>query len=115
YFYTMTGIFDNYIEKYKKIKLESKGAKRTLAKLFLNNLYGKMAASIDSSFKLAYMKDDDVVGFYPIHAEDKTPGYIPIGSAITSYSRNFTIRAAQKNFHGTEPGFIYADTDSIHC
>src|SRR5699024_10120673 len=30
-------------------------------------------------------------------------------------SRNFTIRAAQKNFHGTEPGFIYADTDSIHC
>lgn len=115
YFYTMAGIFDNYIEKYKKIKLESKGAKRTLAKLFLNNLYGKMATSIDSSFKLAYMKDDDVVGFYPIHAEDKTPGYIPIGSAITSYSRNFTIRAAQKNFHGAEPGFIYADTDSIHC
>ena len=47
---------------------------------------------------------------------DKTPGYIPIGSAITSYARNFTIRAAQANYHGlTKPGFIYADTDSIHC
>ena len=47
---------------------------------------------------------------------DKKPGYIPIGSAITSYARNFTIRAAQANYHGlSEPGFIYADTDSIHC
>ena len=44
------------------------------------------------------------------------PGYIPVGSAITSYARNFTIRAAQKNYHGVnERGFIYADTDSIHC
>lgn len=52
----------------------------------------------------------------PVTAYDKTPGYIPVGSAITSYARNFTIRAAQKNYHGKdEPGFIYADTDSIHC
>ena len=29
---------------------------------------------------------------------------------------NFTIRTAQKNYHGVdERGFIYADTDSIHC
>src|SRR5699024_3097160 len=36
--------------------------------------------------------------------------------AITSYARNFTIRAAQKNYYGNDkPGFIYADTDSIHC
>ena len=47
---------------------------------------------------------------------DKRAGYIPIGSAITSYARNFTIRAAQKNYHGkNKRGFIYADTDSIHC
>ena len=49
YFNSAIGIFDRYIEKYKKIKLESKGAKRELAKLFLNNLYGKMASSTDSS------------------------------------------------------------------
>lgn len=110
------GLFDDYMAKYKKIKQESKGAMRELAKLFLNNLYGKMASSTDSSFKLAYVKDDGVLGFLPVIENNKKPGYIPIGSAITSYARNFTIRAAQKNYHGLDkPGFIYADTDSIHC
>lgn len=111
YFYSMVGIFDEYIDHYKKIKLESKGAKRELAKLFLNNLYGKMASSTVSNYKLAYVKEDRSIGFYTVLANDKKAGYIPIGSAITSYARNFTIRAAQANYDG----FIYADTDSIHC
>lgn len=116
YFYSMIGIFDEYINKYAKIKKESKGALRELAKLFLNNLYGKMASSTDSSFKIAYVKDDKSIGFMQVVENEKKPGYIAIGSAITSYSRNFTIRAAQKNYYGAEKrGFIYADTDSIHC
>lgn len=116
WFYTQIGIFDEYIQKYKHQKQISKGAKRELAKLFLNNLYGKMASSKDSSFKLAYVKDDKSIGFLPVSEFNKKPGYIPVGSAITSYARNFTIRAAQKNYHGVNnPGFIYADTDSIHC
>lgn len=116
YFRSAIGIFDNYIDKYKKIKLESKGAKRELAKLFLNNLYGKMASSKNSSYKVAYIKEDKSIGFTTVIANDKKPGYIPVGSAITSYARNFTIRAAQKNFYGKDKdGFIYADTDSIHC
>lgn len=116
WFYALTGIFDEYIEKYKHQKLVSKGALRELAKLFLNNLYGKMASSKDSSFKLAYLKDDKTIGFLPVTESNKKPGYIPVGSAITSYARNFTIRAAQANYHGVDKaGFIYADTDSIHC
>ena len=116
YFERLIGIFDEYINKYKKIKLESTGALRELAKLFLNNLYGKMASSENSSFKYAFVTEDKTVAFTTIFANDKTPGYIPIGSAITSYARNFTIRAAQKNYHGVNKrGFIYADTDSIHC
>lgn len=116
YFYSMVGIFDEYINKYAKIKKESKGALRELAKLFLNNLYGKMASSTDSSFKIAYVKEDKSVGFMQVVEHEKKPGYIAIGSAITSYSRNFTIRAAQKNYYGSNKrGFIYADTDSIHC
>lgn len=116
YFNSAIGIFDVYIEKYKQIKLKSKGAMRELAKLFLNNLYGKMASSKNSSFKVAYVKEDKSLGFYTVVANDKKPGYIPVGAAITSYARNFTIRAAQKNYHGVnERGFIYADTDSIHC
>ena len=116
YFTCAGDLFEEYISKYKKIKMESTGAKRELAKLFLNNLYGKMATSTDSSFKVIFKKDDGSIGQVSVKANDKKPGYIPVGSAITSYSRNFTIRAAQKNYHGiNKRGFIYADTDSIHC
>lgn len=116
YFDAKIGLFDEYIDKYKKIKQESKGAKRELAKLFLNNLYGKMAAGTNSSFQVAYLREDESIGFYTCVANDKKPGYIAVGSAITSYARNFTITAAQNNYYGpNKPGFIYADTDSIHC
>ena len=116
YFRAYTGIFDEYIDKYKEIKMHNKGAIREIAKLFLNNLYGKMATSTDSSFKVAYLKPDNSLGYFTVVENMKKPGFIPVGSAITSYARNFTIRAAQKNYYGLNAhGFIYADTDSIHC
>lgn len=116
YFNSAIGIFDIYIDKYAEIKKNSKGAMRELAKLFLNNLYGKLASSTDSSFKVAYVKEDKSLGFYTVTQHNKRPVYIAAGSAITSYARNFTIRAAQKNYYGKDKrGFIYADTDSIHC
>lgn len=116
WFRAKIGIFDDYIDKFAKIKKEATDkCTRTIAKLFLNNLYGKMAMSTDSSFKYAESVDDSFV-FHDIHANDKRPGYIPCGSAITSYARCFTIRAAQTNYYGkNKPGFRYADTDSIHC
>lgn len=116
WFRSKLGIFDSYIDKFAKIKKEAKDkCTRTIAKLFLNNLYGKMAMSTDSSFKFAEPIDDSFV-FHDIHANEKRPGYIPCGSAITSYARCFTIRAAQSNYHGSNrSGFRYADTDSIHC
>lgn len=116
WFETDIGLFDAYIDPHMKTKMESKGAPRTEAKLFLNNLYGKMASSSDSSFKFPFMNEDGMIKFGTIEAHDKAIGYIPIGSAITSYARNFTIRTAQKNYYGVDKrGFIYADTDSIHC
>lgn len=116
YFESKVAIFDDYIDKYKQIKLKSTGAVRQLAKLFLNNLYGKMATNTDSSFKVAYVKPDGSIGFYNVPENNKKGGYIAIGSAITSYARNFTIRTAQKNYKSSgDYGFIYADTDSIHC
>ena len=116
WFYSMSGIFDEYINHYAEIKMKSNGAKRTEAKLFLNNLYGKFASNTSSSFKVAYKKPDGSIGFYLVEENDKKPGYIAIGSAITSYAREETIRKAQLNYYGPDkPGFIYADTDSIHC
>lgn len=116
WYFSQIGLFDEYIDKYKEIKMNSEGAVRESAKFFLNNLYGKFAASTSSSFKVAFLKPDGNIGFLPVHEEEKEAGYIPIGSAITSYSRCFTITAAQENYYGPDnPGFIYADTDSIHC
>ena len=51
----------------------------------INNIYGIMAANTNSSFKLAYQKKYGSLGF-----------------------------AIVKD-HNKKPGFIYADTDSIHC
>ncbi len=116
YFNTEIGLFDMYIDRYKEIKLNSKGAMRTLAKLFLNNLYGKLATNDNSSFKYLVDKNDEEISFVPVAQHDKPIVYIPAGSAVTSYARNFTIRAAQANYYGeNKRGFIYADTDSIHC
>ena len=116
YFHTEVGIFDRYIDKYRKIKQESKGAMRQLAKLFLNNLYGKLATSTNSSYKRMYVGDDDVVHANTVLEFKKKAVFIACGSAITSYARAFTIRSAQANYYGKDKrGFIYADTDSIHC
>lgn len=116
YFKQEIGLFDTYMNKYKKLKQESTGARRELSKLFLNNLYGKAAASTDSTFKYMIEKPDGALAFRTNYENNKKSGFIAIGSAITSYARNFTIRAAQMNYYGVEKrGFIYADTDSIHC
>ena len=111
FFRAEVGIFDDYINKYRDLKVNAPNAEvRTLAKLFLNNLYGKMASNTISSYKVPFIKDN-VLNFFTKTEFEKTPGYIPVGSAVTSYARNFTIRTAQKNYEH----FIYADTDSIHA
>ena len=111
YFKTAIGLFDEYIDEYMQQKIDSTTkVDRTIAKLMLNNLYGKMATYTDSSFKTCYLKDY-VVHFENHEEYEKDPSYIPVGSAITSYSRNCTIRLAQKNIEH----FCYADTDSLHC
>ena len=116
YFRAEKGIYDKYLNKYREMKINApnKGI-RTVAKLYSNNLYGKQAASPISSYKVAFLKADGVVGFFTVHEEEKTPGFIACGAAITSYARRFTITAAQQNYYGQdEAGFIYADTDSMH-
>lgn len=105
------GLFDFYIEKYRKIKQENTGALRLIAKLFLNNLYGQEAKSPNSSYKVARLDEDGKIVFHDVIEYNKKVVYIPIGAAITSYARAFTISAAQANYEH----FIYADTDSIHC
>lgn len=116
YFETIVGIFDGYLDKYKKIKMTSTGGLRTEAKLFSNNLYGKLASGKISSFKVPYVTDNQEQVYFETFTEfNREPVYIPAGAMVTSWARNFTIRHAQMNYYGGDkPGFAYADTDSLH-
>lgn len=112
------GIFDDYIEKYKQMKIEAtkegNKAKRTIAKLMLNNCYGKLSQSTNSSYKLIRF-EDDVMKFDTYTEYEKEPIYIPAGAYVTAHARTFTISAAQANyFEGEYKGIMYADTDSCH-
>lgn len=109
-FRTADGIFDDYIKKYAKIKQESKGAVRSLAKLFQNNLYGQMAKGINSSYKMV-LGYSDGLDFTIIDDASKRPVNIAIGSAITAKARYYQITNIQKNIDR----FCYSDTDSLHC
>lgn len=116
YFETAIGIFDSYIEFYKQQKIAASKAGnkalRQISKLFLNNLYGQMSTDPDGEKKVLTRDTENRLQFELLEEKgSKEAGYIAIGAAITSYARNFTIRAAQQNYNI----FCYADTDSIHC
>lgn len=106
-----TGLFDSYIDYWMHVKTTSKDkVNRTIAKLMLNNLYGKFATNDDSSYMLPFMSDDSVIGLKPVSEHNKPTVNIAVGSMVTAYARYFTITHAQKNYDQ----FIYADTDSLH-
>lgn len=111
YYRAKKGIFDNYINYWYKIKQTATGALRQLAKLMLNNLYGKFSTSAAANYITYDVSETDILSSTTHERREPDRAvYIPIGSAITSWARNFTIRHAQANF----AQFVYADTDSLH-
>lgn len=109
YFKSARGMFDEYIDNFMKIKMESEGGKRTIAKLFLNSLYGKFATNPDVTGKIPVM-EDGALRFVLGEAADRDPVYVPVGTFITAWARSKTIGAAQHHYSI----FAYADTDSLH-
>ena len=122
-FKSKQGIFKQYIDKWIARKNEAtisgnKG-QRTMAKLMLNSLYGKFATSLDVQSKMPYLTDDEIVHYSFTEKEQKEGIYIPMGSFITAYAREKTIRTSQaiKDYSINKYGqdlYIYSDTDSIH-
>src|SRR5699024_2965447 len=91
-FKSCTGVFDNYINHFMEIKKREKGAKRQEAKLFLNNLYGKLATNPRRKSKAAYFDETDNIVKYRLKPEEiKQPMYIPMGVFITAHARYMTI------------------------
>lgn len=107
------GMFDSYIEHWFKIKQESDDdpVMRQLAKLFLNNLYGKFASSLIAPVKV-FSGIDKNGGITMIEVENENDGiYLPVGVFCTAYARKELQDAIMDNIEI----FIYCDTDSIHC
>lgn len=108
-FKSKVGFFRDYIDKWSKIKNESKGGRRLIAKLHLNSLYGKFATNPDVTGKMPYL-EDGIVKLRNNEEETRNPVYTAMGVFITAYGRQITITAAQDNYDV----FTYADTDSVH-
>lgn len=114
WFYGDNTIFDEYVMRWYELKKKAAAEKnlvlKMIAKLFLNSLYGKFAMSQVQSCGHPYLDENNVLKIKGTQVSSDGV-YIPIGAYITSYAKNVTIRAAQKNYDI----FCYADTDSIHC
>ena len=105
----MRGMFKEYIDHWMAIKETTTGAKRQLAKLQLNSLYGRFAMATKTSVKIPRLDDDGVIQYDYSDEEIKDPVYTAMACFITAYAREKTIRSAQAHFDR----FIYADTDSL--
>lgn len=108
-------LFNEYIDYWNKVKVENSAGHgdpslRTIAKLMLNNLYGKMATQVKTKRKFPYLKEDGVIGYITQDEEIRDPIYTAMASFITAYARDLTIRSA----YACGKNFVYADTDSLH-
>lgn len=122
FFKSVEGIFEEYIDKWSKIKIEAglkkDKTRREIAKLFLNSLYGKFGSKCENVFKF-YDMNENVLSLKPQVKKLDDPVYVPIASAITSGARRKTITTSQKILdYGLKKHnkvmYFYSDTDSIH-
>ena len=123
-FKSKKGIFDDYINHWMKEKIEASkeknAAKRQIAKLMLNSLYGKFGLSTKCGQKAPVADENGVVRFVNLPPEERKPLYIPVACFITSYGRCKTIRTAEaiRDYSLKKYGqdaYLYSDTDSIHA
>ena len=103
-------LFDNYLKFWKEVKQTSTGAKRAVAKLRQNGLYGKFGMSGGNEITLF----ENVEGVFTIKHTGETyvsnAIYLPMASFITSYAKCYLVNAINHNFDT----FLYCDTDSLH-
>lgn len=115
-------LFNEYVDKWMSNKIDaSKSGNATLrnwAKIMLNSLYGKFALNPICARKEPYL-ENGIVKYKTTEKEKRKPLYLPIGTFITAYARDYTIRASQKIKEYSiakynKDLYVYSDTDSIH-
>lgn len=110
-FKTTTALFKKYIEKWYAIKSTTKGAKKVIAKLMLNSLYGKFGSNFKGYGKYPYLDENEVLSLRKGEEETRTKYYLPIAIAITSWAHKIIDDAICAT--GVDK-FVYCDTDSVH-
>ena len=110
-FKTNKYMFTNYIDTWYEVKQREKGAKRIIAKLMLNSLYGKFGSNCVGKTKIPFLNEEGVLSFEYSEVQDKRRYYLPIAIAITSYAHKLIDDAICSV--GID-NFIYCDTDSVH-
>lgn len=108
-FKASTSIFKKYIDYWGKIKSESKGGMRQLAKLMLNSLYGKFATNPKKQNKIPLIIDDEIKLKLDEPSFDK-PVYTAMACFITARARAYTIETSQSLYKH----WVYSDTDSCY-
>jgi hypothetical protein len=121
------GIFDSYVDYWLNVKVQAKKddnkAMYTIAKVYLNSLYGKFGTSKYCSGKYPeYNAETDVIEYKDeiyidengneYISKERDAYYVPVAAFCTSYARGVTLRAADKAYE--QGRFCYADTDSVH-
>lgn len=103
------GVFDKFIDHWNEIKMNSKGAKRQVAKLNMNSFYGKFGTRV-FGFNKNVEHEDGKLKFSKDDGEERDAYYVPVACFVTSYGRRNLVRAGNSNFDR----LCYVDTDSIH-
>ena len=108
-------LFDEYINYWGKVKIEAKESNNmgmyTVAKFFLNMLYGKFGLNPVVQSKIpTYNAEKNKVKYVLGDEERRKPVYVPLASFVTAYARQITINCCQDNYNR----FMYSDTDSGH-
>ena len=122
-FKAIDNMFIEYVKIWSDKKIQAKkdgnSALYQITKLMLNSLYGKFSKNPIIISKYPILDDDGCVRYRNYDIEIGKGLYIPVGSFITSYARERTIRTSQsiRDYTLKKYGidyYIYSDTDSIH-
>lgn len=107
-FMATLGLFNGYIDYWYNIKKTNKGPLRELAKLMLNNLYGKFGTNPKKIRKIPKLSKGEVkyINLDPVFENSV---YIPIACFITAYGRKQLITTGQRFYKH----LVYVDTDSL--
>lgn len=110
WFATTKSLFSDYVNEYynKKKNATTEGKKR-ISKMLLNGLSGNMARIPEYTNIRIHISENGNVDVDEFHTSGGA-SYIYVGSAITSYAREYIIKYGE--MCGTR--WIYSDTDSLH-